>query len=212
MVNEYNDPGYRPMTTINLAGFLPRSAVNGPGIRAVVWVQGCPFRCEGCFNPHFQPFVSADLTDAGALAARITALPALDGVTFSGGEPFAQARPLAHLGKLLKRSGLDIVTYTGYPVDDLLETRDPAWQDLILVSDILVAGPFKKELACSGSMAGSSNQRIVPLTARGRTALAVEGSAGASMEFTIDQAGTVTTTGFPKAGFLQQLAQRTGDA
>ena len=103
MVNDYNDPGCRPMSVLNLAGFLARSGVNGPGIRAVVWVQGCPFRCKGCFNERFQPFSPATGIPVDTLAGTILALPGIDGVTFSGGEPFAQAGPLAELALMLSR-------------------------------------------------------------------------------------------------------------
>ena len=81
------------------SGFLARSEVNGPGIRAVVWVQGCPFRCEGCFNERFLPFSPAQQVSVSELAGTILSLPGIDGVTFSGGEPFAQAGPLAELGE-----------------------------------------------------------------------------------------------------------------
>ena len=150
MVNDYNDPGCRPMSVLNLAGFLARSEVNGPGIRAVVWVQGCPLRCEGCFNEQFQPFSPATLIPVDELAGTILALPGIDGVTFSGGEPFAQAGPLAALGERLRRAGLTIVTYTGYTAEQLASGDDPAWPALLAVTDLLIAGPYIAELAAAG--------------------------------------------------------------
>lgn len=209
MVNEYNDPGYRRMSEIGLAGFLARSAVNGPGIRAVVWVQGCPRRCAGCFNPEFQPFSPADVTDADELARRILAIPGIDGVTFSGGEPFAQAGPLARVGRLLRNAGLDTMTYTGYTYNELAAAGNPGWRDLLAVTDILVAGPFVQELACTGGPAGSSNQQVIALTERGRILLSGAGTPpGRSVEFTVGCDGTVTMTGFPVPGAVP----RTGGA
>ena len=83
---------------VNVAAFLPRSRANGPGERAVVWVQGCPRPvCPGCWNPAFLD-VNHEATRVSVpdLAARILALDGLDGVTFSGGEPFHQAAALAN--------------------------------------------------------------------------------------------------------------------
>ena len=151
------------MSVLNLAGFLARSAVNGPGIRAVVWVQGCPFRCEGCFNEQFQPFSPATVIPVDRLAGTILALPGIDGVTFSGGEPFAQAGPLAALGERLRRAGLTIVTYTGYTAEQLAGGDDPAWPALLAVTDLLITGPYIAELAAADPLKGSSNQQVIPL-------------------------------------------------
>ena len=213
MVNEYNDPGYRRMSEIGLAGFLARSAVNGPGIRAVVWVQGCPRRCAGCFNPEFQPFSPAEVTDTDELARRILAIPEIDGVTFSGGEPFAQAGPLARVGRQVRAAGLDVVTYSGYTCSVLVSGDDPEWSGLLEVTDILVAGPYVQELSCTGGLAGSSNQQVIALTERGRKTLPSAGAPPArSMEFTIRGDGTIILTGFPAPGTGAGTALRTGGA
>jgi anaerobic ribonucleoside-triphosphate reductase activating protein len=212
MVNKYNDHGCRRIRSISLAGFLARSAVNGPGIRAVVWVQGCPFRCEGCFNLQFQPFSPAQTTDIGELGDRILSLPDIDGVTFSGGEPFAQAGPLALLGARLRNAGLDILTYSGYTYNQLLAGADPAWEELLSVSDLLVAGPYLKDRACPGRIAGSSNQQVIALTPRGRAIMPEKetGPAAGTMEFTISPDGAIITTGFPESRFVRKLALRSG--
>jgi anaerobic ribonucleoside-triphosphate reductase activating protein len=208
MVHEYNDPGCRPMSVLNLAGFLARSEVNGPGTRAVVWVQGCPRRCEGCFNSAFQPFSPATLTPVGALAGTIRSLDNIDGITFSGGEPFAQARPLAELGAQLRTAGLSVVTYTGYTLKELAAGDDPAWPALLAATDLLIAGPYIAAHAYPDPLTGSSNQQVITLGSRladtrftGR-----KGPAGSRTEFTIGPDGTVTTTGFPAPALIQKLA------
>jgi anaerobic ribonucleoside-triphosphate reductase activating protein len=210
MVNDYNDPGCRPMSVLNLAGFLPRSEVNGPGIRAVVWVQGCPFRCEGCFNEHFQPFSPATVIPADNLADIILALPGIDGVTFSGGEPFAQAGPLAALGERLRRAGLTVVTYSGYTTEQLARGNDTAWPLLLSVSDLLITGPFIAELAAADPLKGSSNQQVISLSTKipGSGRGACRGDARSRTEFTIAPDGTITTTGFPAPALIGQLALR----
>jgi anaerobic ribonucleoside-triphosphate reductase activating protein len=212
MVIPNNDPGCQPMSMLNLAGFLARSEVNGPGTRAVIWVQGCPHRCEGCFNTPFQPFSPATCLAVDELARAILAIRDIDGVTFSGGEPFSQAGSLAHLGIRLKTAGLDIVTYSGYSYDKLQTGADPTWLDLISVSDILIAGPYLKDRACTGRMAGSSNQQVIALTARGHEIMSETetGISGEMMEFTIGTDGAVTTTGFPEQEFIRQLASQSG--
>ena len=210
MVNDYNDPGCRPMSVLNLAGFLPRSEVNGPGIRAVVWVQGCPFRCRGCFNERFQSFSPAMVIPVDRLAGTILALPGIDGVTFSGGEPFAQAGPLAALGEQLRRAGLTIVTYTGYTDEQLAEGDDPAWPALLAITDLLITGPYVAELAAADPLTGSSNQQVIPLGTK--IPVSQKGAhpdvSRSRTEFTIAPDGSITTTGFPAPALLEQLASR----
>jgi anaerobic ribonucleoside-triphosphate reductase activating protein len=210
MVNEYNDPGCRQAGALCLAGFLARSAVNGPGIRAVVWVQGCPHRCEGCFNAAFQPFSSQNTITAGELAGRILAVPDIDGVTFSGGEPFAQAGALARTGEQLRAAGLSVVTYTGYTIGQLAAGADPAWPALLAVTDLLIAGPYIASRACPGPLRGSENQQVVALGSRlAAAAQPCRGEKGKGLaEFTIAPDGTITASGFPDHSIRYGLAAR----
>jgi anaerobic ribonucleoside-triphosphate reductase activating protein len=210
MVIPNNNPGCRPMSVLNLAGFLAKSEVNGPGTRAVVWVQGCPLHCEGCFNVPFQSFSPATLIPVETLAARILTLPGIDGVTFSGGEPFAQAGPLAALGERLRRAGLTIVTYTGYTAEQLAEGDDPAWPALIAATDLLVAGPYIAGLARPDLLKGSSNQQAIFLGTKIPVSqeTAHPDPARRRTDFTIAPDGTITTTGFPVSSLIGQLASR----
>jgi anaerobic ribonucleoside-triphosphate reductase activating protein len=207
MVHQISDPGCRQMSVINLAGFLARSAVNGPGTRAVVWVQGCPIRCPGCFNESFQSFSPAHLTDTGRLADRILSLDGIDGVTFSGGEPFAQAGALAALGRQVREAGLDVVTYSGYTCDELAAGTDPSWPALLAVTDLLVAGPFLRARACHDPLRGSGNQQAIPLGTRLAFPAGASRSGPGAMtaEFTIAPDGTITATGFPAPALLRAL-------
>lgn len=109
---------------LNMAAFLPVSRSNGPGRRAVVWVQGCTRSCSGCFNQEMRPFVDKELITARELAGRILAIEDIEGVTFSGGEPFEQAEALAELAEQLADRGLTIVIFTGYTVTAFF--RNPA--------------------------------------------------------------------------------------
>lgn len=214
MVNK-TGPGCRTRSRLNIAAFLPRSAVNGPGTRAVLWVQGCPHRCRGCFNELFQPFSPATFIAVDELAEMILALPEIDGVTFSGGEPFSQAGPLAQLAGRLHSSGLSVMTYSGYTVKQLAEGDDPAWPALLAGTDLLIAGPYVAERARSDLLKGSANQEVIPLGARLRLPGGGAGPArtsGARTEFTICPDGTITASGFPAPDLLQRLSSRCGGA
>ncbi len=210
-VHDTNDHGCRRKSTINLAGFLARSSVNGPGIRSVVWVQGCPLHCEGCFNPQFLPFSKAEEVTPSALADRICAQEPIDGVTFSGGEPFAQADALGELGELLRERGHSIVTFTGFSPECVLASTRPAWQRLVAVTDLLIAGPYIRSLHCDTPWIGSSNQRTIALTdtiAVPESHASISTTSGHLAEFTIHADGSLTATGFPEARFVKALAHR----
>lgn len=198
------------MSVLNLAGFLAKSEVNGPGTRAVLWVQGCPIRCEGCFNVPFQSFSPATLVPVSELAETILSLPGIDGITFSGGEPFAQAGPLAALGERLRRAGLTVVTYTGYTAEQLAAGEDSSWPALLAVTDLLIAGPFVAGLAGEDPLKGSANQQVIPLGTRLAPSARKDapGVPPARTEFTIAPDGTITTTGFPAPSLLENLASR----
>lgn len=210
MVHEYNDPGCRPMSVLNLAGFLARSEVNGPGTRAVVWVQGCPLRCKGCFNPQFQSFSPASYVTVDSLADTVLAISGIDGVTFSGGEPFLQAGPLAELGRLLRDAGLTIVTYSGFTPAQIAEEADPTWPSLLAVTDILVAGPYIESCAEPDHLKGSANQQVIPLSTKpglsNKTRIPKNGQPRA--EFTIARDGSIITSGFPSQDFVERIASR----
>ena len=148
---------------LRIAGTANDSIVDGPGIRFTVFTQGCPHHCEGCHNPQTHDFSGGEAVDTDELLEKIKAIPLLDGVTFSGGEPFCQAQALASLGCEIKKLGLDIVTYTGYDFEELYENRDKnGWGELLAVTDFLIDGRF--ELAkkdWTSRFRGSSNQRYL---------------------------------------------------
>ncbi len=196
------------MSVLNLAGFLARSAVNGPGTRAVIWVQGCPHRCRGCFNRKSWPFSPVLTVSADELAGRILATAGIDGVTFSGGEPFAQSDALACVGEQVRDAGLTVVTYTGYTYGQLAMGKIPSWNRLLAVTDLLIAGPYIDTMACNDPYIGSSNQQVLPLTGKIPAGSLNVRDTGERIEFTIAPDGTITTTGFPRAPMVRQIAGR----
>ncbi len=207
-VHETNDPGCRCKSTINLAGFLARSSVNGPGIRPVVWVQGCPIHCEGCFNPQFLSFNLGQQVTPSSLAEIICAQKNIDGATFSGGEPFTQAHALGDLGEQLREQGHSIVTFTGFSPDIVLKSTRPAWKRLVAATDLLIAGPYISSMKCNDPWIGSSNQRIIPLTDTITLPASSTHASGHPAEFTVHPDGTLTATGFPDRQFVKGLTHR----
>ncbi len=151
-------PGY-----LNIMGYVDESEVNGPGCRAVVWVQGCKRECAACFNPASWSFEINQLIAVDELAEKILSNPRNEGVTFSGGEPFLQAPALAQLAKKLKAAGLNVMSFSGYTLPELQGENAPAGaRELLAELDILVDGPYVESLAINSpdSPVSSRNQRV----------------------------------------------------
>lgn len=82
---------------LRLSGIIDESIVDGPGIRYVIFTQGCPHHCPGCHNPQTHDFSGGFNADIPAILEAIREDPLLDGITLSGGEPFCQAEALGSL-------------------------------------------------------------------------------------------------------------------
>ena len=204
---------------LRVAAFLPRSRVNGPGARSVLWTQGCPRRCPGCFNPDFLPFEGGTVREADEVLDWIAARDDTEGVTFSGGEPFAQAAALAHVAEEAQNMGKSVVIFTGYDWETLQsnESSDPAWRALLVHTDALIAGSYRQEQPSRHPLLGSANQRIVCLTDRyceqdfltadsadstdgfqkNSNPIGLRTTKGKRVEFRIAAGGEITITGFP---------------
>ena len=96
---------------IRVAGVTPESIVDGPGIRRVLFVQGCPHRCPQCHNPQTHAFDGGTLTTAEALLEQALAQHDVRAMTLSGGEPFCQPEPLAFLAGELKARGWRVMSF-----------------------------------------------------------------------------------------------------
>ncbi len=149
---------------IRMSGVVEESIVDGPGIRFTIFVQGCPHRCPGCHNPQTHDFLGGYDDDTDSLFERIIKNPLLDGVTFSGGEPFCQARPLAELAVRLRAAGLGVMSYSGFTVEELIReaSSENAYMELLNSIDYLVDGRFVESLkSYECRFRGSTNQRII---------------------------------------------------
>lgn len=184
---------------LRIAAYLPRSRANGPGLRSVLWVQGCPRCCAGCFNPDFLPFGGGRKTACAEVTQWMLAESDTEGVSFSGGEPFAQAAALADIAEHVGAAGKGVLIYTGFEAARLRATRSPGVLRLLAAADLLIAGPYQRDLACNDALRASSNQELVFLTERYR---GVEPGPRRS-EFRIAANGVLTVTGFPSGAARQ---------
>ena len=163
---------------VNMAGLVRDSIVDGPGLRTTLFVQGCPHHCPGCHNPETWSFGGGTPMEEVCLFEIIRENPLCRGVTFSGGEPFAQAEGLSCLGRMLKEAGYEVASYTGYTFEQLLEGTEPQ-KALLETLDVLIDGPFVlEERTLELSFRGSRNQRIlnVPESLRAGAAVPVTDS------------------------------------
>lgn len=147
---------------VRVGAFEPRSLVAGPGERAVLWVTGCLRRCPACMKPEWFAFDTGLLNSISAIAERVLAIHAarpLQGITFSGGEPFEQATPLAALAAELRwATGLDVLAYSGYRLDALRST--PRFAPLLDQCDWIIDGEYRQDRSGPLRWRGSANQTL----------------------------------------------------
>ncbi len=159
---------------LNLAGIAQDSIVDGPGIRIALFCQGCPHHCEGCQNPETWPFEGGTPMEAEKIMEIIHGNPLCRGITFSGGEPFAQAAEFAALAKMLKAEDYEIASYSGYTFEELLNgTKEQ--RELLELIDVLIDGRFiLAERSLDLNFRGSRNQRILNVPESLKAGRAVE--------------------------------------
>lgn len=149
---------------LRIAGIVKNSIVDGPGMRYVIFTQGCPHHCPGCHNPQTHDFEGGQDADISQILEEIFADPLISGVTFSGGEPFCQAEALLPVAEAVKEKGKHLMIYTGYLVEQLWKMQDPYVQRLLNLSDLVVDGPFIMEQRnLTLSYRGSENQRVIDM-------------------------------------------------
>ncbi len=142
----------------------------GPGPRTVIWFQGCPIRCPGCYNHHLWPFEGGEEISVEDVVKRVRqGLARGDvGVSLVGGEPLAQPEACAELCAALHEMGVHIILYSGLVYDDIvsLVPAVPAFQAILNYADVLVDGPFiRSEYDPAIAYRGSRNQQVIDLRA-----------------------------------------------
>lgn len=152
------------MSIIRTAGIVKESIVDGPGIRYTVFVQGCPHHCEDCHNPDTHDFSGGKDRESAEFAEEIKSNPLLAGITLSGGEPFCQAEALCELAESVKAMKKNVVAYSGYTFEELIDLskEQPSILKLLQSCDLLIDGRYvqaKRDLTLR--FRGSSNQRVL---------------------------------------------------
>lgn len=193
-----NATGRKRDPKVRIAGFLKRSAVNGPGLRSVIWTQGCPIRCEECFNPALWDEDGGHEAGIDQLLHDILATEGIDGITLSGGEPFFQADPLADLAEGVRSHDLSVLTFSGYPYDILTRSENRSWHRLLCETDLLVSGPYQGKKARNSPAAQSLFKEIHDLTGRIDYRFWTPQPLPLVAEYAITSEGTITITGYPE--------------
>lgn len=186
---------------LRVAMIVSHTEAEGPGARFALWVQGCPMRCAGCCNPEmlaFEPKTPVASRRARAVAAEALAED-VEGVTFLGGEPFAQAEGLAVVAKLVQASGRSVMVFSGYTLDELRAMETPGVAALLAHTDLLVDGRYEAaRRATSRRWVGSDNQVMHFLSAR-YTPLDARFHEGNTVELRL-RGGEITLNGWPLHG------------
>lgn len=154
-----------PADAVRLHRFLPASRANGPGLRTVIWVQGCALGCPGCFNPESHAFDAGEVVSVEALAGRILAVrEPVQGITLSGGEPFHQHRALARVLALVReQKDLSVLAFSGYDLEEIRRLRAGGLLEQI---DVLIAGRYQAGRRVAAGLIGSDNKVVHFLTPR----------------------------------------------
>ena len=202
---------------LNVSSTMSRSRANGPGVRAVIWVQGCTIGCRGCYSASTHPHEASSLHRPSEIAEWVQSIPDIEGVTFSGGEPFEQtAAVLETINSIRENIGSDfsVFVYTGYEIEFLRKSNDKNVHDLLEAIDILSAGPFDNKLRDETLLwRGSSNQSLHFLSNRYNAFQIEEWSKVSPLEEITLRADSIDFTGFvgPKSKVLkaaEQIASR----
>ena len=185
--------------------YIPTSIVNGPGKRFTIWFQGCTFNCDGCFNKELQQKKGGINYKISDIADLILNTKDIEGVTYTGGEPFLQSKELVILSKILKDRSLTILSYTGFTLKQILKSNDENKIVLLNLLDILIDGKFIKNLPSNKPWIGSSNQRIYFLSDCYKHLQNKLNQKQENIEIQINKKGKIIITGFPKEQFLKNM-------
>ncbi len=196
-----------------LHALIPASRANGPGIRAVVFFQGCSIGCPKCWNPSTHQFLGTEVTVDTAVQEVLRAHQehTLEGVTFSGGEPMQQADSLLRLIQCLHQQATELSfgMFSGYAEHELDngqywisgdgssdQCRKHLWEEVRGFLDFAVLGRFNQAQPSSLPLRTSRNQVLRLVTNRYSPADFSE----QLTEVSIHKDGQVELTGFPTLG------------
>ena len=153
-----------PKGYIRLSGPLEHdNIVNGDGLRAVLWTQGCPNHCKGCQNPETWDFEAGYLAKIEDIKKELASFKGQAGLTFCGGEPFVQPEACKEIADFVRKElGWNVWSFSGYVYETIKEYGAP-WE-LLKSLDALIDGPFiLSQRDLSLRFRGSRNQRLLRL-------------------------------------------------
>ena len=155
---------FNETATLRLAGVVRESIVDGPGMRFVVFCQGCPHHCKNCHNEVTHDFMGGFECEVGKIVYAIDENPLLSGVTFSGGEPICQPEGFLELAKAVKERNLNLITYSGYTYEQIMHmsSKNESIKELLPYLDILIDGQYdESQRDLTLMFRGSRNQRVI---------------------------------------------------
>lgn len=151
---------------IRIAGKIYDSLANGPGMRYVLFTQGCTIHCDGCQNKHTWDLNSGQEVEIKDIIDDIFNDVLIDGITISGGDPIEQPQSLLELCKEIKNrdNNMNIMIYTGRTYEELVSLNNDCINNILKTADYLVDGRFEKDNTDNAiKYTGSANQRIIDL-------------------------------------------------
>ena len=160
---------------MRIANYVQDSIVDGPGFRFTLFVQGCPHHCAGCHNPQTHDFDGGREETVDSILHALLSNPLTDGLTLSGGEPFAQPDDCAKLAEEARKHGLNVWAYSGWTFEELMQDVRPGVRKLLEQCDVLVDGRFVQEEKSLGiKWRGSRNQRLIDVPKSLKSGIAEE--------------------------------------
>jgi len=177
------------------------STIYGPGLRYVIWTQGCTLACEGCWNKQFWPKGGTPVTIAD-LVEEIRQVKGIEGITILGGEPLQQANATLELIQSVKAAGLTVFMYTGYEPEEFDETMQACFDS----SDIVVTGRYiESQRNVNLRWRGSTNQMVHCPTGRYSLSELIEQN---EVEIVVNQDGTIELYGYPDSEIREWIGNQ----
>ena len=149
---------------LQVAGIEHESIVDGTGVRYVIFTQGCKHNCEGCHNPDTHSLTGGKELTIDNILDDLQDNQLIDGITFSGGDPFFQPDALLFMVKKVREKlpHLNIWAYTGFTYEQLIKLEIN--REILKHLDVLVDGRFELEnRSLNAKFIGSTNQRIIDI-------------------------------------------------
>jgi anaerobic ribonucleoside-triphosphate reductase activating protein len=188
------------MHWLNITQIVEATQAEGPGLRFVVWVQGCLKRCKGCCNVDLLRIEPANLVKSGDIIKRLKNVAQqydLEGITFLGGEPLLQAEGLADVAEEAQKLSLSVMVFSGYERVELVESRFIGSQRLLNATDLLIDGEFDNtQIETVRNWVGSTNQHFHYLTNRYSPEIEIR-KLTVTNEWRIDLNGNMIGNGLP---------------